>query len=249
VPRSLSKSQIDKLGERLAAAPVASEEDLAQLQALRNGDYAAARDTVMAVLLSLGVLPGEELTARLKTNATIIDKLRRGTKLSSMQDVAGARVMRRMLLTEQDQMVAAVAKRFTGPHGESPKIVDRRATPSFGYRAVHVVVRSNGCPVEIQVRTFLQHLWAQIFEDMADLPAFGRGVRYGEPPASARAEWLIEQMQAQSATISQAETMAAKVPLLPPDLATYYEQELIDLARRTTVILKSVWELARSLRP
>lgn len=58
---------------------------------------------------------------------------------------------------------------------------DRRAEPSFGYRAVHVIVKVRGRPVEIQVRTRLQDLWAQIVERLAD--EWGRGIRYGEPPS------------------------------------------------------------------
>ena len=40
--------------------------------------------------------------------------------------------------------------------------------------------------VEVQVRTRLQHEWAEIFEKLADL--LGRGIRYGEPPAQRLAE-------------------------------------------------------------
>ncbi|TDQ53768.1 RelA/SpoT domain-containing protein [Actinorugispora endophytica] len=61
-----------------------------------------------------------------------------------------------------------------------PRVIDRRAAPSHGYRAVHVVVYPHGIPVEVQVRTRLQHEWAEAFERFAD--AVGRGVRYGEPP-------------------------------------------------------------------
>jgi len=73
-----------------------------------------AADAVFATLRSLGVVPGDELSTRLKTNATIIDKLRRSTRLSSMQDLAGARVTRRMSLSQQDEFVAAVTRRFVG---------------------------------------------------------------------------------------------------------------------------------------
>jgi len=77
-------------------------------------------------------VPGEESSARLKTNATVIDKLRRGTKLSSMQDIAGARVVRRMSLTQQDGFVANLVRGFVGPSGEPLfKVIDRRAAPEL----------------------------------------------------------------------------------------------------------------------
>jgi ppGpp synthetase/RelA/SpoT-type nucleotidyltranferase len=49
-----------------------------------------------------------------------------------------------------------------------------------GYSAVHVIASPEGAPIEIQVRTALQHEWAELFEKLADL--VGRGIRYGEPP-------------------------------------------------------------------
>ena len=57
------------------------------------------------------------------------------------------------------------------------KIKDRRENPSHGYRAVHVIVFVNGKAVEIQVRTELQHLWAEKSEKLAD--SFGQEVKYG----------------------------------------------------------------------
>ena len=53
-----------------------------------------------------------------------------------------------------------------------------------GYRAVHVVVFPESMPIEIQIRTELQHEWAEVFEKIADL--VGRDIRYGEPPT----HWL-----------------------------------------------------------
>jgi ppGpp synthetase/RelA/SpoT-type nucleotidyltranferase len=36
-------------------------------------------------------------------------------------------------------------------------VIDRRAEPMHGYRAVHVIVFPDGAPIEIQVRTAWQH--------------------------------------------------------------------------------------------
>jgi ppGpp synthetase/RelA/SpoT-type nucleotidyltranferase len=43
------------------------------------------------------------------------------------------------------------------------------------------VVHVDNVPVEIQVRTELQHEWAEFFEKLAD--HLGRGIRYGEQPS------------------------------------------------------------------
>lgn len=56
---------------------------------------------------------GLQPTTRLKTVNTIVDKLRRHrTRLSTMQDVAGARIVRDMSLDEQDALVATVHGAF-----------------------------------------------------------------------------------------------------------------------------------------
>lgn len=60
------------------------------------------------------------------------------------------------------------------------ELIDRRETPSHGYRAVHIIVFPDGVPVEIQLRTKLQDSWAQITEKLGD--AWGRGLRYGLGP-------------------------------------------------------------------
>ncbi len=51
---------------------------------------------------------------------------------------------------------------------------------------MHVVVSVLNRPVEIQVRTQMQHKWAELFEKLAD--KWGRGMRYGDMTASSPAE-------------------------------------------------------------
>lgn len=118
---------------------------------------------------------GTHPTSRLKTVGTIIDKLvRERTRLGSMHDIAGVRIVEDVSLGGQDELVERILAQFGG------EVIDRRTHPSHGYRAVHVVVEVEGCLVEIQVRTALQNLWAQIMETMGD--RIGRGIRYGEMP-------------------------------------------------------------------
>jgi ppGpp synthetase/RelA/SpoT-type nucleotidyltranferase len=168
----LSRAQIDQLGRRLRDADP-SLEDLRLLEQVRNL-YQSPLAQVIQVLVDLGLEPG----SRPKTTGTIVEKLRRlpSLRLSEMQDLVGARVVLEMTRGEQDALVERITARF-----ENSRTVDRRARPSHGYRAVHVIARVEGRPVEIQVRTRLQDLWAQIVERLAD--EWGRGIRYGEAPA------------------------------------------------------------------
>ena len=95
--------------------------------------------------------------------------------LSRMQDIAGVRLVAEMNRTEQNQLVARITELFPGA-----EVKDRRAEPSYGYRAVHVIVEVEQRLVEVQVRTVLQDGWAQLIERFADW--WGRGIRYGELP-------------------------------------------------------------------
>ena len=47
------------------------------------------------------------------------------------------------------------------------RVLDLRARPSHGYRAIHVAPMIDGYRVEVQVRTNLQHLWAELSETLA----------------------------------------------------------------------------------
>ncbi len=169
---ALSNNQVVRLGNRLRDAKTPTEEDLAALSEVLTG-YNDALDEVVRGLRSIGLEP----TTRLKTSGTIIDKLRREGyfTLRSIRDLAGARVVQPMTLDQQDAIAAQIVDLWPGT-----RIVDRRASPSHGYRAVHLVPRIDGRPVEIQLRTMFQDTWAQLMESFGD--AWGREVRYGGDP-------------------------------------------------------------------
>ncbi|GAA2659234.1 nucleotidyltransferase family protein [Paractinoplanes durhamensis] len=169
----ISKTKLDKLGDRLRDSTDPDPADLDLLnQVLRA--YQGALLVVLDRLRLLGFVPVQ----RLKTTGTIIDKLRRDRvcSLKTIHDLAGARVVLTGDLDAQDALVESFCA--SSPPGEPPPVrIDRRVDPRAGYRAVHVVVRVDGIPVEVQFRTKLQHDWAQLFERLADM--WGRQVRYG----------------------------------------------------------------------
>jgi hypothetical protein len=136
-------------------------------------DYDRALAAVASDLRSIGLDP----TTRLKTSGTIIDKLRRDSPmdLRHIRDLAGARIVRPMTLDDQDTVAASITELWP-----ASEVIDRRETPSHGYRAVHVVPKIDGCPVEIQLRTRYQDIWAQAMEAWGDI--WGRAIRYGGEP-------------------------------------------------------------------
>ena len=174
MPLPMSKSSLDRLGNRLITGDQIAGRDLQELAQAADA-YQRVLDQVKAYLAGLGYHP----TTRVKTTGTLVDKLRRETaRLSQVQDLAGARIVvhnRRM----QNQATDAICERFESM-GYVCRVIDRRLTPSHGYRAVHIVVYWDGVPVEIQIRADLQDTWAQLVERLGD--RWGRGVRYGEDP-------------------------------------------------------------------
>jgi hypothetical protein len=167
----MTKGQIDRLGDRLRSDPL-DDRSLAELQEFR-ALYALPMQKAQALIKQQ---LGYDATARLKTENTTVEKLRRETtRLSQMQDIAGLRLVGDWFLAEQDALVKEIGKLF-----ENAKVQDRRINPSHGYRAVHVIPVVDECPIEIQVRTLQQDAWAQTMEKLADM--VGRDVRYGGPP-------------------------------------------------------------------
>ena len=164
----LSKTQVDRLGDRLRKGIVA-EEDLQQLDAYRRS-FAGAYDEVVAIIRDATQF---EPTGRpAKSTTSIIEKLRRETiRLSQMQDIAGCRVV-----VPNMQVQDQVAERLKSALPKAV-VVDRRKQPSFGYRAVHVIATAGNKMVEVQVRTELQHFWAQSSEKLSD--SLGAAIKYG----------------------------------------------------------------------
>jgi ppGpp synthetase/RelA/SpoT-type nucleotidyltranferase len=113
---------------------------------------------------------------------------------------------------EQDRVVERLSAAFAAA-ARAPRIVDRRAKPVQGYRAVHVIVYPDAFPIEIQVRTRWQHQWAEWFERLAD--QYGRGIRYGEPPSEGgeAAQQVVDWMLGLADEIADTEEARTAPPL------------------------------------
>jgi ppGpp synthetase/RelA/SpoT-type nucleotidyltranferase len=159
VAKNVSKTQIDRLGDRLRQA--LTVEDIKMLDEHQRSYSEAYEHVVRVIRDQLGLAP----TGRHpKTTRSIVEKLRRESiRLSQIQDIAGCRVVVAGLI-EQDRVIASLRSAFPGA-----SIIDRRNAPSHGYRAVHVVVSVLDRLVEVQVRSRLQHLWAELSEKCSDV--------------------------------------------------------------------------------
>ncbi len=102
-----------------------------------------------------------EVTQRLKRQDTLVGKLdRERGNVTQMQDIGGVRAV-----VPSVPHVYRVRRRLL----KSWTIVRERdyiASPKDdGYRALHLVVRRAGFPVEVQLRTLGQDLWANAIEE------------------------------------------------------------------------------------
>ncbi|HEV2378217.1 MAG TPA: hypothetical protein VG206_00305 [Terriglobia bacterium] len=157
---AISRAQVDRLGERLRKGGV-SDDDFRLLDAYRASFAQAYEETINVIRRSRTQWA---LTGRpAKSTTSIIEKLRRETiRLSQVQDIAGCRLVVPDVLT-QDRIVGRLRSTFA-----KVAVADRRKQPSHGYRAVHLITTVRNRAIEIQVRTELQHLWAQLSERLSD---------------------------------------------------------------------------------
>ena len=163
-----SKTKIDRLGDRLRKGP-AEKSDLITLDGYRRSFGPAYEQVVQIIRDQLKLNPSGRPA---KSTNSLVEKLKRESiRLTQVQDIAGCRVVVRNV-PEQDRVVESLSDAFP-----SASIVDRREKPSYGYRAVHVIADFAGKMVEVQVRTELQHMWAEISEKYADI--YGSEIKYG----------------------------------------------------------------------
>lgn len=176
----MSRNQLKKLTQRLRCGTETPEDlhDLADVLMYYRRVLDSAHSDI--VRLCAGLPYVQPMAPRVKTLKTTMEKLHRQPELHSLaqiRDLAGLRVVVHGTRTDQYELVGRLEDLFHD-QDRPPKKIDRRAEPRAGYRAVHLEVRRDGILLEVQVRTALQHQWAESFERAADL--FGRGLRYGE---------------------------------------------------------------------
>lgn len=127
-PLPISRSALDRLGERLAASDQISDDDFTLLQQVLDA-YQVALVEAQQRLSAMGFAP----TIRVKTTGVLIDKLRReeSMKLKGVQDIAGARIVVDGTRAEQDAIARQIAEAFLDG-ARPPRTKDRRAEPIAG---------------------------------------------------------------------------------------------------------------------
>lgn len=161
----ISKTKIDKIGQKLKANQELTIEEYKMLLEWRNSFSASLDYYYERVQKKVDKENSVAFAKRLKRIASIKIKLKRfsSMRLSTIQDIGGMRV----ILKDKQTLEAA----FTSIRNAQTKNVLKRLdnyhhTPKEdGYRGVHLVYQSNDTKmIEIQLRTYLEHIWATAVE-------------------------------------------------------------------------------------
>lgn len=226
----LTKSQVDQLGERLRNDRY-NETDLKLLDDFRRSFHEAYERTVKAIRVRTKAEPSGRPA---KSTTAIIEKLKRESiRLSQFQDIAGCRIVVGTIVN-QNQIVSSLINIFP-----NSKIVDRRLNPSHGYRGVHIIVDVEGQSVEIQVRSMLQHLWAEFSEKLSDV--IDPSIKYGGGNDDIQAE-----LQETTALIAKIESTEIRIAYLEKKKFDSKDKlELNELRENLSQIKK---EMAESLK-
>lgn len=144
-----------------------------------------------------------EVTQRLKRIPTLVDKLdRERGNVTQMQDIGGVRAVLPGL-----KQVYVVRRRLL----KSWIVIRERdyiAEPKeSGYRALHLIVRRRGYPIEVQLRTIGQDMWANSVEDTGH--ELGIGFKFGE--GDPRAHELFASVAEMIAAFDRGEVSSVKL--------------------------------------
>jgi len=230
----ISKTQIDRLGARLRKGQV-SESDLRLLEDYRRAFGEAYRSVVLTIRRQHGLEPTGRPS---KSTSSVIEKLQRETiRLSQIQDIAGCRVVVTDV-AEQERVVASLRALFPGA-----SIVDRRKTPTYGYRAVHVIVEVNERLVEVQIRTTLQHLWAELSEKFSDV--VDPTIKYGGGESEVR-NLLLGRSELVSRLEKLEQEMLTPGRAVPEELKKELEGLKVDMTKSSADLKSIVGRLGRS---
>lgn len=184
-----SRGEVDRLGAHLREADgsLRSAEDVAMYIAWSTG-YARAMQEVQAAIFERTVVAGVEgtISSRVKQIDSVAAKLRRlpTMRLSVLEDIAGCRIV--VAATRDAERLAGACSTL-----EITRQRNYHESPHNGYRALHLTVRaSDGRPVEVQIRTEIEELWANMTERCAAL--VDPELKYGGGPQEFRE--LLDEM-------------------------------------------------------
>lgn len=167
-----SKSKIDKSGLALAKSKFKDEVEYIELEEVfdeyRKAHLQPLSETTLELQqLLVGYGAPYYIAQRLKRKPQIIRKLNRlSVRLTQLQDIGGCRI-----IVHRNSDVDKLYKHLLDSIGKQNIFELDRATDyrdkgrdDTGYRALHVILKRGGIFLELQIRSRIQHYWAESIE-------------------------------------------------------------------------------------
>jgi ppGpp synthetase/RelA/SpoT-type nucleotidyltranferase len=186
---TLSKTKIDRAGNALAKETYRTEDEYFELEdafdEYRKSHLQPLSETTLEVQGWLGDYGTPYYIAqRLKRKPQIIRKLKRlSVRLSQLQDIGGSRIIvpkngdvDRLLKYLQDRVKEK-------GHFTIERITDyrERGRDRTGYRALHLILGRAGLSLEVQIRSRVQHYWAESIERTSVIYGYHLKEEEGDP--------------------------------------------------------------------
>ncbi|NDU86471.1 MAG: RelA/SpoT domain-containing protein [Ferrovum sp.] len=167
-----SKAKIDKAGIAFARDEFKTAEDMVELENAFNEFRKAHLQPLTETTLELqrwltGYNTKYYIAQRLKRKPQIIRKLNRlSVRLTQLQDIGGCRIIVEKN-ADVDRSLKFLQEQIAAQNSISvDRITDyrERGKDITGYRAVHVLMTRHGHKLELQIRSRIQHYWAESIE-------------------------------------------------------------------------------------
>lgn len=168
----ISRAKIDKAGVAFAKDDFKNAEDLVELEDVfnefRKDHLQPLTETTLELQQWLTDYKTKYYIAqRLKRKPQIIRKLNRlSVRLTQLQDIGGCRIIVEKN-ADVDRILKFLQEKLSAQKSISvDRITDYRelGRDVTGYRAVHVLMSRHGHKLELQIRSRIQHYWAESIE-------------------------------------------------------------------------------------
>jgi ppGpp synthetase/RelA/SpoT-type nucleotidyltranferase len=179
---NISKAKIDKAGAVLASSQGMSEDDLLSSEEVLNkfleaesvfDEYRKSHlQPLSQTTLELQNWLAEYGTSyyiaqRLKRKPQIVRKLNRlSVRLTQLQDIGGCRIIVEKN-SDVDKLLKYLKEKVSNQDNwQIDRITDYRekGRDDTGYRSVHLILKRSGFKLELQIRSRIQHYWAESIE-------------------------------------------------------------------------------------
>jgi ppGpp synthetase/RelA/SpoT-type nucleotidyltranferase len=169
---TLSKTKVDRAGNAIARDLYRSDEEYIELEDLfdeyRKSHLQPLSETTLELQRWLADYGRPYYIAqRLKRKPQIIRKLKRlSVRLSQLQDIGGSRIIVQKN-SDVDRVLELIAEQAKKKgHFSIDRITDyrERGRDRTGYRALHLILSRADVSLELQIRSRVQHYWAESIE-------------------------------------------------------------------------------------